>query len=282
MFKKSFTLSEIMIAMTVLGIIVAACVPIIMNMTPNKNAIMLRKAYYATVDIVSEIVNDPIYYPDDDASGNLVDLSYIPSAGTIIPGTETAMTNQNFRFRCLFASRLNLPVESLTNFCNPIAGEGMNANTGIVMTPDGLWWNLRQCPFGGTWGEADVCRIDVSVGDPARGTYSAVDDIENCNSNGFWLNACSSATISNKLNTINKAAFFIYPDGVVALNGTANESGFSTGQPIIHSIIDGSASLLGKGPVPEASTGNNNNNNIYVFIDKNEVTNEQVQTNKQD
>ena len=41
-FKKSFTLSEIMIAMMIFGIIAAACIPIVMNMSPNKYAIMMN------------------------------------------------------------------------------------------------------------------------------------------------------------------------------------------------------------------------------------------------
>ncbi|MBO7671958.1 prepilin-type N-terminal cleavage/methylation domain-containing protein [bacterium] len=272
MFKKSFTLSEIMIAMTVLGIIVAACVPIILNMTPNKNAIMLKKAYYATVDIVKDLVNDPVYYPDEDAAGNLVDLRYIPTAGTLIPGTNTAIANQNRRFRCLFVSKLNVPVEFLTSFCNPnTSGEvGPSIIQNIIQTPDGLLWNFHQCPFGGSWDEANVCRIDVSVGETTRGTYSAVDDMDGCNEDGpYWIYSCSNATVSNKLNTVNKAAFFIYPDGVVALNGTEDESGFSNGQPVIQSIIDGRASLLGKGPVPEAN--NLPGNGLYIFVEREDM-----------
>ena len=131
-FKKSFTLSEIVIALAVLGIIVAACVPIILNMSPNKNDIMIRKAYYTTEQIISDLINDENYFPDGDLS-NSDDYSI---AGVDNPSPD-------YKLRCLFASKLNLDTTN-SNFDNlSVACEGNDEGTDdvILYTHDGMVWN---------------------------------------------------------------------------------------------------------------------------------------------
>ena len=61
---KGFTLSEVLIAMLVLGIIVSASVPVILKLAPNKNVAMIKKAYYTTETVVNGLINDQYYYPD--------------------------------------------------------------------------------------------------------------------------------------------------------------------------------------------------------------------------
>jgi len=63
---SGFTLTELMIALAVLGILFALVTPILADRQPNKNKMLVKKAYYATSDIINELVNDISLYPDLD------------------------------------------------------------------------------------------------------------------------------------------------------------------------------------------------------------------------
>lgn len=61
---KGFTLTELMIALAVIGIIVAVVTPAIMKTRPNKNKMMIKKTFYTTEQIVATLINDARLYPD--------------------------------------------------------------------------------------------------------------------------------------------------------------------------------------------------------------------------
>lgn len=61
---KGFTLTELMIALSVIGILVAVVTPAIMKTRPNKNKMMIKKTFYTTEQIVSSLINDERLYPD--------------------------------------------------------------------------------------------------------------------------------------------------------------------------------------------------------------------------
>lgn len=63
--KKGFTLSELMIAMAVLGILLAIVIPTIVNTRPDEYKMLTKKAYYVTEQVVSSLINDPLLYPDN-------------------------------------------------------------------------------------------------------------------------------------------------------------------------------------------------------------------------
>ena len=65
---KAYTLAEVLIAMTIVGIVAAVSIPNITKLIPNKNAALIKKAYYVVDNIVQELINDKYYYPD--ATGN--------------------------------------------------------------------------------------------------------------------------------------------------------------------------------------------------------------------
>ena len=58
-----FTLTELMIAITVLGILTAAVLPAVLGNNPNQNKIMMKKAYYTTAEVVSEMINNESLFP---------------------------------------------------------------------------------------------------------------------------------------------------------------------------------------------------------------------------
>ena len=233
-FKKSFTLSEIMIAMMIFGIIAAACIPIVMNMSPNKYAIMIKKAYYTIEQIVSDLVNDEINFPNGDLSDTTEIQVRNPSGGESI-------TTSDHKFNCLFASKLNLDItkNTLLNICKDTYSDYTDY---LAYTTNGLVFHLGNCPINENW---NLCRIDVStVSDDIANTKYKYDAAQTeCipNGNGWGNNICESAT-SNREHLIAKFAVFITKDGGISLSGT----GFTNGQPIIQNIINGTTKLIGK------------------------------------
>ena len=247
--KKSFTLSEIMISIAVLGVIVAACVPIILSMTPNKNAIMIRKAYYTTEQIVSDLINDENYFPD----GDLSDTTPTPLVGTGITPFE------GYKFRCLFASKLNIDdsntyhaqnEDALEKIClHEISTTAGNAE-GLIYTNDGMIWNFVNCPISNStdnW-EKDGCRIDISTTHDI--IHSGYDTGVACmdDGNGWGATICGVKLVHK----IGKMAMFIDKNGNISLNGRTNTNGgngMMTGehdQENIRTILNGTTSLMGK------------------------------------
>ena len=62
---RGFTLSELMIAITVLGILCATVLPALLKNNPNQNKMMMKKAYYTLSSVVSELINDTSIYPGE-------------------------------------------------------------------------------------------------------------------------------------------------------------------------------------------------------------------------
>ena len=62
---KGFTMAELMIALVVLGVLVAVVTPAIMKTRPDKNKMMIKKAYYVVEGIVTNLINNPALYPDN-------------------------------------------------------------------------------------------------------------------------------------------------------------------------------------------------------------------------
>lgn len=84
---KGFTLTELMIALAVLGILVAVVTPAIMKTRPDKTKFMVKKAYYTTQDVVSKLINDPSLYPDN--TGNCCAPADVTAGKCAAPTTDT-------------------------------------------------------------------------------------------------------------------------------------------------------------------------------------------------
>ena len=82
-----FTLSELMIAMLVMGILLAVVMPTMTKRTTNKNKMFVKKAYFATSEVVAELINDDSIYatadgicPETGASG-YIGFDCLPASG---------------------------------------------------------------------------------------------------------------------------------------------------------------------------------------------------------
>lgn len=147
---KGFTLTELMIALAVLGILVAVVTPAIMRARPNKNKMMVKKTFYTAENIISSLINDETLYPDLRSScGDDEEDEHTPCAwgfdytGAVTSEGEdygdgdeadwdkdahTGTDNAKQKFAKLFGSRLNTK----------------NADGTTFYTNDGAMWDLSD------------------------------------------------------------------------------------------------------------------------------------------
>lgn len=132
--KKGFTLSEVMVAIGVLGVLAAMLVPAIMNNAPDSNKIMFKKAYFSLESTVNDLINDDTNYPEDgtgtpcvDTSGVTVNCGFntLTLAGTSVPAG-------NNKFCYLLSDKMN----TITSDCTTAIG--------TFTTTDGIYWQVRH------------------------------------------------------------------------------------------------------------------------------------------
>ena len=187
---KGFTLTELMVAMGVIGILVAVVTPAIMKTRPNKNKMMIKKSFYTAEQIVSTLINDERLYPDmkeicdrgvvegEDPTKVYCAFGFDYDNSVRYEGETYA---GNTKFADLFASRLNVKTEDETNH--------------IYYTTDGIKWDLsgtvgawtkgqdRPGKFGDQANAAGVGKITVDVnGDEAP---NCRESNENCSADDF-------------------------------------------------------------------------------------------------
>lgn len=139
--KVGFTLAEVLIALTLLGVICAFLIPAIMGMTPSRNKIMFRKAYYTIEKTLDEILNNENNYPttDDnrvnDSNGNPVWKGF----NNTTPANGSGTTN---KFCYLFIDALNTIAGSPTTSCAPAGATGLGAIPAV--TSDGITWRISS------------------------------------------------------------------------------------------------------------------------------------------
>lgn len=94
--KKAFTLAEIMIVLTIIGVLAAILLPIAFQATPDEDVMKFKKANNTLGNVIRELTNSDKYYADGDL-GKKAD-------GTVI---TTSVTSYNTYFCSTFADMLN-------------------------------------------------------------------------------------------------------------------------------------------------------------------------------
>jgi len=165
-FKKGFTLTELMISLTVIGIIIAVVTPAIMRTRPNKNKMMIKKAYYTTENIVSNLINDHRLYPDmteaceADFVNDTGDTSVYCAWGFDYDESVTfegKAYSGAVKFQKLFASKLNLNSYDNTNYSKFTTADGVTWDfTGV----QGAWTPKKTT--GPEYAGTGVLLVDVN------------------------------------------------------------------------------------------------------------------------
>ncbi len=170
--KTAFTLSELMIALTVLGILCAILLPAIVRTMPNQNKVMMKRAYYTTSNVVSDLINDPNLYSPVDSSGNTKvgfdNMEEVTYSGKTYGGAMTNDGNGAFaKFIGLFAAHLNIDGEIEDTCPSSGSGGGISIYSNwkycrIFTTPDGIQWDLRTTHTVETFKTTTVITVDVN------------------------------------------------------------------------------------------------------------------------
>ena len=133
---RGFTLTELMIALAVIGVLVAVVTPAIMKTRPNKNKMMVKKTYYTTEQIVSSLINDERLYPDmteacENPEGVEETANFYCAWGFDYKSDakyEGETYTGDTKFRDLFKSKLNISEDGGNKF----------------KTTDGVIWDLTN------------------------------------------------------------------------------------------------------------------------------------------
>ena len=129
--RKGFTLTELMIALAVLGVLSAIVLPMLNGNTPSRNRMMMKKAYYTIEDVVRDLINDESLYPEVGTSGTYVGFDNTDNACT---GSESCGGNK--KFPTLFAKKLN--VDGDVSIILPTT----NSGRARFKTNDGMDWTV--------------------------------------------------------------------------------------------------------------------------------------------
>lgn len=195
---RGFTLTELMVALAVIGIITAIVTPAVMKIKPNKNKMMTKKAYYTTENIVNSLVNNQLFYPD------MSDVCYDPSLGTGVSDVYCALGfdytekvkdidgveySGALKFPQLFASKLNIQSGKTDTAANIQAG---------ITTTDGMTWYLP------TWANKSQTEHEIKI--DVNGVGNGPDCTQDDTTKGCSADDFDSFRIS------------VYPDGRMKIN----------------------------------------------------------------
>lgn len=170
---KAFTLTELMIALAVIGVLVAVVTPAIMRTRPNKNKMMIKKSYYEAEKIVSSLINDETLYIDGrDACNSQAEASArgdcnwgFDDYNSVVYDGETYANGT--KFPGLFGAKLNFRTSDTTNW--------------IYTTSDGVIWYLSGT--ANQWGHTNTSKpSNITNGSIIIDVNGA--DGPNCRQNG--------------------------------------------------------------------------------------------------
>lgn len=140
MIKKAFTLAEVLLAITIIGVLASILIPSLQNATPKSNRIAFKKAYYALSKAVNNMINDEENYPSD-----MMGTSYDNASLKVPRGFNytTATSNGSVNKFCYFLTQqLNTAGDV---YCPPSTGGSSSwaaASRGHFTTTDGMYWML--------------------------------------------------------------------------------------------------------------------------------------------
>ena len=145
---KAFTLTELLIALAVIGVLIAILLPVIFNIMPDQNALMAKRAYYAVQSVTSSLINDEACYPNktqtlsSDARDGFDDgygyADCIMWGGKYNEGSIDE-EDANSKFLTLFINKLDLKNNNAENSVN-LDGE----STYEFVTKDSMVWTAQN------------------------------------------------------------------------------------------------------------------------------------------
>ena len=143
---KGFTLTELMVALAVIGILVAVVTPAIMKNRPNKNKMMVKKSFYTVEQIVNAMINDEALYPDmTNFCGPAAEAGHECTFGFDDTGAgsmDGITYDGTYKFVKIFKAKLNVKSDFTGNPNCAVVSPGGVETYPIFYTTDGIKWNL--------------------------------------------------------------------------------------------------------------------------------------------
>ncbi len=159
--KTAFTLSEMIVAVAVIGLIAAISVPLINNVIPDRKKVEVLKIHKLLTNINAELLADPGLYMQDEPVGcNGLECTAPPNnwppanINDIPQNLNDAVVSPESKYIALLAYYLK---------ASDVTGIEAGSSNGRFTTPDGLVWSLDEdknitvninetggnpCPFG--------------------------------------------------------------------------------------------------------------------------------------
>ena len=219
--KNSFTLVEIIITLTVIGIVSSLIIPVAMKSMPDENLMKFKKADNQLYNIINEFITSEKYFKNGDlgikADGKLANKSYLCESFADIVGAKNKNCNYVLKNEpeggnvaiCVFNGAAGIHVYSdeemgieVDNYC--LSAEkatsqkiiGVQTKDNILFFEENLF-NFFGCTYDNT-GE----KCGHSTGLKYGRMYNANDDIVNCTigitTNRFYRIFCIDVDGINK------------------------------------------------------------------------------------
>ncbi len=149
--NQGFTLAEIMIVLTVIGILSVILLPVAFNSTPDKNILKFKKGYNTLTSVIRELVSSDKYYQNGDLG--------MKSDGTWIVG---AVSQASLYFCKTFADVIVVKHEN----CEYEGDTGVLGAVNIAITISGQW-------------DSEVCRALTGSGYSYTVTNTTISNAKN-------------------------------------------------------------------------------------------------------
>ena len=127
--KFGFTLAEILVALSIIGVLAATSTPLISGIMPDKNKLTVLKVYKVVTDINETLLDDyTLYFKDED---NTTLLGFDRTQQPTIEPYNSELYEGYSKYQALLAAHLKIRSSNL------VAG-----SNGSFVTEDGINWTF--------------------------------------------------------------------------------------------------------------------------------------------
>lgn len=196
--KLGFTLTEMLIALTIIGIISAITAPTLRGMMPNQNKIMIKRAYNITANVVKDLIDNTTLFSPFDADGTVVLYKGFDNTNAVVHNGKTY--SGSTKFPDLFLDSIGATNSTTTTCTVNFKSKRTTINTSYSCTS-------AITKNGITWFVMNPAIIDVAA-------FITVDV------NGNKKPNCSQtdSSCSNKTSGFDRFTIQVMNDGEVLLN----------------------------------------------------------------